>query len=249
MAKKDKKDKEQKKHKNGKKQKKDKNAKKAKKDQEAARSQSAGEKAPQVSAEEALATVGAQLAPLLVPGSFQTAKTSKPKSWIVDAELDLSKGPLLFLALNSINDGMRPNPSWPRGWVRVSHQAGGISCDSVELTGTVLVPRPSVVEKMRELARRWDGSEAGALGGTLKDAMAYAADLQELLGVSCNYSFKKFQEAVSPIDPDDVTKVAPLTEDRLPEVLDELLLFEQPFSKLYGWADRWCLYVLSENSD
>ena len=138
-----------------------------------------------------LEIISKQLAPMLVPGSFQSTKqtprqdtTPKTKSttWLVDAELDLSKGPLLFLALNSINGGMSPNPKWPRLWVRTRHQAGGLSCNSEELMGTVLQPLPAVAEKVRELARRWDGSNAGAMGDSLKEVTGYAADLKELLG-------------------------------------------------------------------
>lgn len=176
------------------------------------------------------------------------AKTKEGEwnSWARSAELDLSH-PRLFLAVSRLHNAV-PSAAWPLDWVKVSHQHGGLSCDQTTLTGIFLTPRTGVEDKMRSLHARFDIGVVGMFGVSLKTLNEYAAALQETLGESCDETYRSFSEALYPIDIGEET-LARLTENKLPENLDDLFAWGPGLSKTFGSVGRWKVYVIAENSD
>lgn len=167
-------------------------------------------------------------------------------SWDLFPDLEERPRLLLGVAPEWLTRGVRLHPS--RSWHHVRHQAGGVHCAQVELLATELVPRLERETGLRRLAERFRETHLSGWGITLDDLVWYRSELQEWVGVDCVLSYRDFREAVYPVD---VTShhLRHLTVETLPEQLDDLLEFDQPFARALGMLGRWQLWIISANSD
>ena len=161
----------------------------------------------------------------------------KINTWDIDGGL-----PVLIITAKS------GDPLEPSRWVRLLHQGGGHACSSFERDCIILPIKESMYKKVQQLADKWLDSEVGFWGGPcLTDAVDYNKDL-ELLGLTCNVTYKEMMEAVYPFD---LMRGALqiLTDAELPEDLDDLLSFDSDFNKMLGSICRWEAFILGENCD
>lgn len=134
-----------------------------------------------------------------------------------------------------------------RKWIKLAHQAAGHACNQHYLICTVLRPKSvEMLQNMQRLADKWEDSQAGWWGNSLKTVLEYQKDLKELLGVDCNICHGKMEEAFYPVDLDFVSKLA---EDNLPNDLDDLIEWDSGWGRSLGCIGRWGLYIIGDNSD
>jgi hypothetical protein len=140
------------------------------------------------------------------------------------------------------------DPANPEIWQEITHQAGGFACISFVRRCIVLPIKDSAYRGIRELTDKWEDSCVGLMGvPTLRDANSYNQDLEKL-GLSCDLSYKDMMEGVYPFDT-TVESLRKLTDFSLPDNLDDLLIFESDFSRMFGIVGRWQAYILGENCD
>lgn len=133
-------------------------------------------------------------------------------------------------------------------WRAIRHQCAGLACDQFELVGMILSPNDRTRVAIRSIQDRWLDSNCGAFHSSLDDMGEYRDHLVETLGVDCNYSFDDFREAVYPIDI-NMESIQRLVTDDLPNDLDDLIEWENDFTKVFGLLNRWNLCILGQNSD
>lgn len=151
--------------------------------------------------------------------------------------------PMLVLATKDIY-----NFKSSRGFIPIMHQTAGHGCHQVYIIGMALTPSPSILDKMVVLDNRWSSTEAGNFGNSLDVILKYRRHLVTLFDVDCTLSYREFEEAIYPIDctMDNIKK---MTDDKLPEDLDDLINWKKPGSmeRFCGMLNRWHLYILGRN--
>jgi hypothetical protein len=136
-----------------------------------------------------------------------------------------------------------------RTWTKIAHQSAGIACHQSYFFGTFLTPKSiKVLENTILLQNKWLDSNAGAFGVSLDSILEYRKDIKDMFGVDCNSCWNKFEESIYPIDC-TTENIKKLTDDQLPEDLDELIDWDSGFGRAIGCIGRWSLYILAENSD
>jgi hypothetical protein len=136
-----------------------------------------------------------------------------------------------------------------RNWVKIAHQTAGLACHQHWMIGTFLKPKSvELLQNMQKLSDKWLDSNAGVFGLSLAEANEYDGDLKYLFGVGCNRSWKDMEEAFYPIDctPENI---AAMTDEVLPNDLDELIEWGSGWERAIGCVNRWRLFVLGLNSD
>jgi hypothetical protein len=152
------------------------------------------------------------------------------------------RGPQLVLAatLDAVEAHLLPEP---RHWIFLDHRHAGVSCHHLEVVATVLpVTDRAVLAEFDRFAHGPHG--AGCVVGRLDDLAAYHGLLNRL-GLSANWSFDGFAEALYPLD---------LTRENLNRlgVEDLDLAFYDVVDRVAGsfrTLQRWRLLVLTENCD
>lgn len=135
-------------------------------------------------------------------------------------------------------------PSSSREWLYVEHQAGGVLCSHPRFLCTTLTPTPPSLIGMHELTKLWYGRNI-MLTTSLEVVNQYQKNLQDLLGVDCNWSYPALQEGVYPIDAECLPM---LTAETFPTNLDDLFKMDDA-DRYLGCLNRWRLLIISENSD
>lgn len=160
---------------------------------------------------------------------------------------DLAERPRLLLGVKPDPGGVRWRFRAGRTWQHLTHRAGGLASNRQGLLATELTVRPEREAGLLRLARRYTGSAVGCFGTTVNDLVRYRAALQELLGVDANADYEDFQEALYPVDvtPEHLTT---LTDEALPEHLDDLLMFDTRWDRAIGGLNRWKLWIITENA-
>jgi hypothetical protein len=134
-----------------------------------------------------------------------------------------------------------------RKWIKLAHQTAGHACNQRYLICTALQPKSvEVLQKMQQLANKWDGSQAGCWGNSLDSLNEYRQDIKNLFGADCNFCHNDFEEGIYPIDIDFLIG---LTDEKVPENLDDLVEWESGWDRSLGCLGRWKLFVLGENCD
>jgi hypothetical protein len=157
--------------------------------------------------------------------------------------IDEKSLPILVLATESDYD-FAPG----RSWRYIAHQTAGLACHQIYLLATILTPKGGVAEKMNQISERWLDSNCGALGTSLDEILEYRSQLNSLLGVDCDNSYRGFEEAIYPIDC-TAQNLAKLTDEILPQNLDDLVVWPSDSDRYLGFIGRWKLYILGGNSD
>ena len=134
-----------------------------------------------------------------------------------------------------------------RRWLKISHQAAGMACNQYRLYCTVLCPNSARIEaNMRNLSEKWFASNLGCFGVSLNEIIQYRNDIRSFFNADCNVSYRSLQEGLYPID---VKFAGQLTNDKLPEDLDDLIQWDSGWSRSIGSIGRFGLYILGNNSD
>jgi hypothetical protein len=157
--------------------------------------------------------------------------------------LNTSDLPALVLALDSqytVKD--------TSGWTLIKHQSAGHGCHQHLMYGKLLLPREGIQPKLKAINYTWYDSDAGIFGACLDDVLKYREQLNELLGVDCDRSYRDFEEAIYPIDC-TAENIRKLALDPVPDNLDQLIEFDSGVDRMKGLMGRWKLYILGENSD
>lgn len=150
--------------------------------------------------------------------------------------------PILLLGFHIPHDHLRPDsphsfsPHFKRGreWVNATHE-------NHYWRGTILTPIPIVLEKMKELSIMWRGK----LDLSLDIINGYRGTIKRLFGVDCNRSYSLLSSNHFPID---VECVGELTDDVLPQNLDELIQWKSGHERaVYG--GKWGLVVFGGGQD
>jgi hypothetical protein len=149
--------------------------------------------------------------------------------------------PTLVLALKS-----EYQMEQPELWKPIVHQGGGHGCHPLYIYGMVLLPRPDILETLKEIERHWYDTDAGVFKTTLDEVIEYRTMLKTLLKVDCNHSYHDFMEGIYPIDC-DVTTIRRLAISPVPDNLDDLIVFENGIARMSGIIGRWSLYILGES--
>ena len=166
-------------------------------------------------------------------------KPSKSETWTLDLGL-----PVLVLASQS-SYGV---PRDPEQWTEISHQGGGYACAQFKRDCIVLPIREEMLPRIRELTEKWLDSCVGGLGNpALRDVNEYSADLQKL-DLTCETCYSNLMEGVYPFDA-TVESLRRVTSAAIPDSLDDLLVFESEFTRMFGIVNRWEAYILGENCD
>jgi hypothetical protein len=139
-------------------------------------------------------------------------------------------------------------------WYRIQHQTGGYCCYQRRLVAARLKPRDAVLSKLRQIDKRWLGSQAGCPKSKLSEVLIYREGLRDLFGADCDSSFSRFEEGYYPLDP-QLGVLRQLTDDPLPDDLDFLFLVQRKGgarkhaeARSY-YRDGWQAVVLGTNSD
>lgn len=135
-----------------------------------------------------------------------------------------------------------------RQWIKLAHQTAGLACHQHYMHATILTPKSvAVAQGMNELAAKWEDSQVGCFGGpTIDGLLDYRADLKRLFGADCNHSHRDFEEAIYPIDIEDLPK---LTDEPMPKNRDDLIVWKDGWQRAMGCINRFRLYILGPNSD
>jgi hypothetical protein len=154
------------------------------------------------------------------------------------------------LALAIKDHGYDPRFTFKEGreWHRIHHQTGGLACNHVKMWCTFLTVKEDLLPLLDEINDKWLDSNIGVFGVRLDEVLTYRAFINKNLGADCDKSYADFEDAIYPLDC-SVQLIRALCEDVLPDDLDELLHFENDFSRTLGFANRWKLYILGENCD
>ncbi|MEK6861284.1 MAG: hypothetical protein AABY07_04900, partial [Nanoarchaeota archaeon] len=95
----------------------------------------------------------------------------------------------------------------------------------------------------------WLDSDCGLFSVvSLEEILEYRGQLNKLLDVDCDLSYKDFEEGIYPIDC-SVENIRKLVLEEVPNHLDELIKWEHEFEKVGGCVNRWNLYILGHNCD
>lgn len=135
-----------------------------------------------------------------------------------------------------------------RDFVKIAHQTAGIGCHQHYMVGTILKPKWHILANMQTLTAKWLDSCAGVMGVHLNDVVAYREDLKRFFQMDCNLSYRDFEEAIYPIDC-TTENLKVLTDEQLPENLDDLIVFSDDMQRFIGSIGRWSLYILGPNCD
>jgi len=132
-----------------------------------------------------------------------------------------------------------------REWLSIIHQTAGHACNQHYMTGTILQPRPEIVDKIKQINDHWLHSNCGAWGVRLDEILEYRNQLKGLLGVDCNHSHRDFEEGLYPIDCSSEV-VRKLASDNIPDNLDDFIKWDP--GEICKHAS-WNLYILGINCD
>lgn len=127
-----------------------------------------------------------------------------------------------------------------RKFIKIAHQTAGILCHQRYIVGTVLKPKPKVLEAMKFISDFWLEKES-IFGFGLNEIFEYRKQLNAKLGVDCDNSFRDFEEGIYPID---VTKAS--LKKLTTEKIDDPSKF---IAKKYILWPNWKLYIIGKNSD
>lgn len=134
-----------------------------------------------------------------------------------------------------------------RKWLKIAHQTAGICCHQKYIIATIVEPKSTeVLKNIIKLSKEWDGSNAGFAGVPLREVNKYEQFLNKNLNVSCNFSWRDFEEAIYPID---VEHLKDISSESFPSNLDDLVNWKDGFQRGAGCIGRWNLWILTENSD
>lgn len=154
------------------------------------------------------------------------------------------KLPLLILSAKT----QHGKPANPEMWQTLKHQGAGNACRDFERWCIILPIKDTAYRGIRDLTDKWLDSCVGAWGvPKLSDANEYSDDLKKL-GLSCEICYDEMMEGVYPFDT-SVETLRKLTDFPIPDKLDDLLVFESDFSRMFGILGRWQAYILGENCD
>lgn len=136
-----------------------------------------------------------------------------------------------------------------REWKKIAHQTAGVGCHQHYILGIILKPKSvDILKAMNSLSKKWDSSNTGCFGVSLNELNEYRDDLKRHFDLDCNNSYSDFEEGIYPID---CSKEAleKMTDEQLPESLDDLIVWEKEINKFFGCIGRWNLWILGKNSD
>lgn len=164
----------------------------------------------------------------------------------LDRDYDISL-PVLVLAIEQ-------NPQYPREykfkptrkWLPIQHQTAGYACHQRYLDGFILNPRNP--ERLKLLNDVYLDSCINMWGLVLSQVNEYNKRIQELLGVTCEFSFMDLEEGIYPIDATQ-ENIKLLAKDKLPKELDNLVDWSAKLDKSFGCIGRWKLFILGDNCD
>jgi len=163
--------------------------------------------------------------------------------YIPDSEL-----PVLVLGIYVYSHYGERHKMRGRDWKKIAHQTAGNACHSHYIVGTILEPKPELKTKIDMLNKCWLDSNCGVFGVSLDEILKYREQLRDLFGVDCNSSYDHFEEALYPIDCNR-NSIEAMTNEELPEELDDFIDFKSPADKMIGCINRWSLFILGENCD
>ncbi|MBI4981514.1 hypothetical protein HZC30_08245 [Candidatus Woesearchaeota archaeon] len=133
-----------------------------------------------------------------------------------------------------------------RIWQGIAHQTAGHGCHQHYMYGTILKPRPELVDKLQQITQHWLESDCGMGGSaTLDEVVEYRKQLQEWLGVDCNTSYPDFEEGIYPIDC-NAENLRKLSGEKFPKNLNDFIKREK---REFPYLVHWQLYILGENCD
>jgi hypothetical protein len=135
-----------------------------------------------------------------------------------------------------------------RKFLPIAHQTAGHGCHQHYLKGTVLIPRDDVAAAMQVLNDHWLDTDCGCLGVSLDEVLEYRQQLQSLLHVDCNLTYRDFEEGIYPMDY-TLQTLSSLQIDEFPQDLDELIEWQDTFNRTTGFIGRWQILILGENCD
>lgn len=157
--------------------------------------------------------------------------------------------PLLVLGIKMDPNNIEHYKFKPgKNFINIAHQTGGLSCHQHYMVGIVLKPKWHILVNMQSLVNKWLDTNVGVFGAQLNDVVEYREDLKRFFQMDCNESYTDFQEAIYPIDCTH-DNLRQLTDDTLPDHLDDLIQFEDAFQSFVGSVNRWNLYILGPNCD
>ena len=168
--------------------------------------------------------------------------------------LDHTSFPVLVLGIKyhnwMIKDNYEQKYTFRQGreWKTIAHQTAGHACHQHYMIGTILKPKNvDILQSMNELTSHWLNSDCGVFGVGLEDINLYERQLQRHFGLTCNFSYRDFEEGIYPIDctPEALKKMA---EDP-PSYLDGEIIWENDLDKIAGSINRWRLWILGKNCD
>ena len=130
-------------------------------------------------------------------------------------------------------------------WHDIAHQTGGYLCNRIYMTGTVFTPKPSVLEKMRQLSEKYLDS-FHHIPASLDGILEYRETIKGWFNADCTFSYPYFEEACYPMDA-SLELLQELTDEPLPESLSAYTVSEGILSGIshHGFT----LFVLGENID
>ncbi|MDI6722878.1 MAG: hypothetical protein QMD97_04935 [Candidatus Aenigmarchaeota archaeon] len=149
--------------------------------------------------------------------------------------------PVLVLAVRE-----RYNFKEGRDWIYIAHQTAGNACHQHYMIGTILQPKPEILDKMRDINDYWLETNCGVCGVALDEIIEYRKQLNELLAVDCNLCYEEFEEGIYPIDC-TAENIRKLTLDDIPDNPDDFIVKEPSWKFIPIGA--WNLYILGDNSD
>ena len=169
-------------------------------------------------------------------------KQEREKYKFLDMDYDL-KFPQLILAVADECEFTSD-----RIFISIQHQTAGHACHQHYMSGTILTPKPSVQTAINTICDSWLDSDVGCFGVTFNNLTKYRQQLVDLLEVDCQWSYPQFEEAIYPVDccKEYLDK---LCEDKLPDELDDLIVWKSDWDKVCGSINRWNLYLMGENCD
>lgn len=132
-----------------------------------------------------------------------------------------------------------------RTWVNVVHETRGPNRKQRYITGTFLQPESVLIENgIRKLDERWHGS-SGEGETKLSLLNSYEADLKRFFNVSCNTSWKSFEEGFYPIDLEYLNTLSNIEHSY--RNLDEFIEWKSGFERAVNNEKRWNLFILGRN--
>jgi hypothetical protein len=130
-------------------------------------------------------------------------------------------------------------------WLALDHQCGGFVCAHRRMIATRLVPRASILQALRSIAREGFDAENGFFGPTNLFASRIASHVQSLtrIGVDCECTWPYLSESIYPIDATqaNLNRVA---EDEL----DLQSIAKWPYPEARYHSDPAIIFI-TQNSD